>query len=60
MLGFFKLSLNVQECFTSFTDSSVRINLISEQVTPNEEYKLGTTVDCALQLVKSEVQVWIP
>lgn len=35
MLCIFKLSLDVQECFTSFIDSSVRINLISEQVTPN-------------------------
>lgn len=35
MLCIFKLSLNGQECFTRFTGSSIRINLISEQVTPN-------------------------
>lgn len=60
MLCIFILSLDVQECFTSFTDSSVKINVISEQVTPNLEYELGTAVDCALQLVKVKVQVWIP
>lgn len=37
-------------------DSSVKINVISEKVTPNLEYELGAA-DCALQLVKVKVQV---
>lgn len=59
MLCIFKLNLDVQECFTSYRDSSVKINLISEKMTPNLQYELGAT-DCALQLVKVKVQVWIP
>lgn len=47
MLCIFKLSLDVQECLL-VSDSRVRINLISEQGTPNLEYKLGTAVDCVL------------
>lgn len=48
MLYIFKLNLDVQECFTSFTDSSVKISLISEKMTPSLEYELGAAVDCAL------------